>query len=202
MKVITLSQKALKRESLSLCKRIQEDKFAPDIIIGIATGGIYISQPIKECFEEKGWHGFYAEIKLSRHTTKIKKRTNIKSVLQKLPYPLLNRLRMFEVTFFEKLKSHQYNTNKESKIQLPQKLKEEIKNASSLLLIDDAIDTGATVLAIKNVIASLNPNITIKVAVLTVTHKHPYIEPDYTNYKRALLRCPWAEDYKGEDKIG
>ena len=202
MKVMTLSQQVLNNEALSLYKKIQADAFTPDIILGIATGGIYISQPIKEYFEANTWHGFYAEIKLSRHTTKMKKKTNIKSILQKLPYPLLNLLRMFEVTLFENTKSKQYNPNKESRVDLAQNLQEKIKNATSLLLIDDAIDTGSTVLALKNVITSLNPDIHIKVAVLTVTHKHPFIEPDYTNYRRTLLRCPWAEDYKGEDKIG
>lgn len=202
MKVITLSQYALKNEALSLCTKIQTDEFTPDIILGIATGGIYISQPIKECFEAMKWHGLYAEIKLSRQTTKIKKKINIKSILQKLPYPILNLLRILEVTLFEKTKLKQYNPNKESRVDVPQNLQEKIKNATSLLLIDDAIDTGTTVLAIKNVIESLNPRIHIKVAVLTVTHNHPYIEPDYTNYRRTLLRCPWAEDYKGDDKIG
>ena len=202
MKVITLSQKELRSEAFALCNTIREDNFIPDIILGIATGGIYISQPIKECFEEKAWHGFYAEIKLSRHTTKIKKSTNIKSILQRLPYDILNLLRILEVTLFEKMKSNAYNPNKESRVYLPKKLQEEIKDAKSILLVDDAIDTGTTLLAIKNVIKSLNPHITIKVAVLTVTHKEPYIEPEYTNYKRTLLRCPWAEDYKGEDKIG
>ena len=202
MKVITLSQKELRNEAFSLCNTIREDHFTPDIILGIATGGIYISRPMKECFEEKAWHGFYTEIKLSRHTTKIKKSINIKSILLKLPYSILNLLRMLEVTLFEKMKSNTYNPNKESRVTLTKELQDNIKNANSILLVDDAIDTGTTLLAIKNVIKSLNPHITIKVAVLTVTHKEPYIEPEYTNYKRVLLRCPWAEDYKGEDKIG
>jgi len=202
MKVITLSQKELRSEAFALCNTIREDNFIPDIILGIATGGIYISQPIKACFEANAWDGFYAEIKLSRHSTKIKKSTNIKSILQRLPYSILNLLRMLEVTLFEKMKSKIYNPNKESRVHFSRELQEEIKDAKSILLVDDAIDTGATVLAIKNVIKSLNPHITIKVTVLTVTHKNPYIEPDYTNYRRALLRCPWAEDYKGEDKIG
>ena len=201
MKVITLSQKELRDEAFALCNTIWKDNFTPDIILGIATGGIYISRPMKECFEEKGWHGFYAEIKLSRHTTKIKKSMNIKSILQKLPYNILNLLRMLEVTLFEKMKSNTYNPNKESKVTLTKELQDHIKNAKSILLVDDAIDTGTTLLAIKNVIESLNPHITIKVSVLTVTHKKPYIEPEYTNYTRTLLRCPWAEDYKGEDKI-
>lgn len=202
MKVITLSQKELRSEAFALCNAIRKDNFTPAIILGIATGGIYISQPIKEYFEEKAWHGFYAEIKLSRHTTKIKKSINIKSILQRLPYSILNLLRMLEVTLFEKMKSNTYNPNKESRVILTKELQDNIKNAKSILLVDDAIDTGTTLLAIKNVIKSLNPHIIIKVAVLTVTHKKPYIVPDYTNHKRILLRCPWAEDYKGEDKIG
>ena len=202
MKVVTLSQKELRDEAFALCKTILEDNFTPDIILGIATGGVFISQPIRECFEEKSWHGFYAETKLSRHTTEIKKSINVKSILQRLPYSILNLLRVLEVTLFEKMKSDRYNPDKESKVTLAKELQDKIKNAKSILIVDDAIDTGATVLAIQNVIKLLNPHIITKVAVLTVTHKKPYVMPDYTNHKRVLLRCPWAEDYKGGDKIG
>jgi len=201
MNVVTLSKKALKDEVSSLYEHIDKDGLVPEIILGVATGGIYISRPIKEYFQANTWHGFYAEIQLSRHSTKLKKTINVKSILQKLPYCVLNPLRIFESSFFELTKPKQHHANKEKKVYLPDTLKEKIKKSKSLLLVDDAIDTGNTILSIKNAIQAINPHIVVKIAVLTVTHKRPYIEADYTNYKRTLLRCPWAEDYKGVDKI-
>lgn len=202
MKVLTISQNELKNLSHTLLSMITKDQFTIDMVIGIATGGIYISSPIKEQLAKEKWHGKYYEIKLSRQSTETKKILKLKGILTKLPYFILNFLRKLEVFMFENFKAKEYNSSKENKVDLSDGLINDIKNSHSILLVDDAIDTGSTILAIKNVIKRINPNVTIKTAVLTVTHKKPYIEPDYTLFKRVLLRCPWAEDYKGNDKIG
>lgn len=201
MKVLTLSRERLIYLSQQLLSIIQEDKIKIDIIVGIATGGIYVSQPIHEELLKKKWKGHYAEIKLSRPSTRKKESLDIKKILTKLPYFLSNILRIIEVKYFEVFKSNEYDKRVESRVHFTQKQIEEIQQSKILLLIDDAIDTGSTMLAIKNVIEKINPHIIVKIAVLTVTHKTPYIAPDYTCYRDVLLRCPWAMDYKGEDKI-
>ena len=202
MKVTTLSKKLLLEDTYKLLDNIQKDDINFDIVIGIATGGIYVSQPIKEKMQKNGWDGKYLEIKLSRKSTDVKKKWQLKTILTKLSYTLLDTLRIMEVNLFEKLKSSKYDASKEASIHFSDETKNDIMNSSNILLIDDAIDTGSTVLAIKNVLLHINPKIDVKVAVLTVTHHAPYIKPDYSLYARVLLRCPWAEDYKGEDKIG
>jgi len=202
LKVLTISQNELKNLSYKLLSMIKEDQVAIDILIGIATGGVYVSSPIKDKLRKEKWHGKYHEIKLSRKTTRTKKNLPFKFIFSKLPYFILNFLRKLEVFIFENFKSNAYKVSKENNIHLSPEIIKDIKNANSIFLVDDAIDTGSTMLAIKNVIETINPNVKIKIVVLTVTHKHPYIEPDYTLYKRVLLRCPWAEDYKGSDKIG
>ena len=202
MKVLTLSRDALTDLSQKLLSLIQKDNIEIDMIIGIATGGIYVSQPIYEQLQQQGWSGTYTEIKLSRPSTQKKESLGIKRFLTKLPYFLSNLLRVLEIKFLEKFKAKAYDITKEKCIHFSEKQSKEIQDAKTLLLIDDAIDTGTTILALKNVIQEINPEITVKTAVLTVTHKHPYLEPDYTLYKDVLLRCPWAMDYKGEDKIG
>ena len=202
MKVLTLSRDRLTDLSQQLLSVIQKDNIKIDMIIGIATGGIYVSQPIYEQLQQKGWSGAYTEIKLSRPSTQKKESLGGKRVLTKLPYFLSNILRILEVKFLEKFKAKAYDTTKEKHIHFSEKQIKEIQGAETLLLIDDAIDTGTTMLALKNVIQKINPEITVKTAVLTITHQHPYLAPDYTLYKDVLLRCPWAMDYKGEDKIG
>jgi len=202
VKVLTLSSDALTDLSQQLLTIIQKENIEIDMIIGIATGGIYVSQPIYTQLQKEGWEGAYTEIKLSRPSTQKKESLGIKIILTKLPYFLSNILRVLEVKFLEKFKSKVYDENKEKHIHFSEKQIKDIQGAKTLLLIDDAIDTGTTMLALKNVIQAINPEIIVKTAVLTVTHKHPYLEPDYTLYKDVLLRCPWAMDYKGEDKIG
>ena len=201
MKVETISRDMLIELSYELLDKVQEDKFTPNILIGIATGGVYISRPMHEKLKEKTWQGSYYEIKLQRNSTKKKKTLRLKSLFKYLPYSLLNLLRKLEILLLEKFKTHTYNQNKEQEVQFSKVLIKDIQKSKNILLIDDAIDSGTTLLAIKNVILKINPNISIKTAVLTVTHKKPYIEADYRLFDRVLLRCPWAEDYKGEDKI-
>ena len=85
---------------------------------------------------------------------------------------------------------------KENDIPKHKQLIDQIKKTERILLVDDAIDTGSTVLAIKNFIHTIDANIEVKIAVLTTTHKEPYIKADFSLFKRVLLRCPWSEDYK------
>lgn len=201
MKVLTISNDLLYELSVELSKKIKINEFSPDILIGIATGGIYISRTVHKVLLNNNWQGKYYEIELSRESTEVKKKLKIKILLTKLSYFILNQLRKVEMFISEHFKTEKYDSVKEDRVILPDNLINDIRNNNSILLVDDAIDTGSTILAIKNIIKKFNPSIDIKVAVLTVTHKKPYIEPDYTLYRRVLLRCPWAEDYKGGDKI-
>lgn len=202
MEVKTISIEALTTLSYQLLKKVQENEFHPDTLIGIATGGIYISRPMHEELKKISWQGGYYEIKLQRASTKSKKKLGLKLIFKLLPYSVLNILRILESKALEKLNHKSYDAKKEKEIKLSDALIKNIQNAKNILLIDDAIDSGTTLLAIKNVIYKINPKLTIKIAVLTVTHKSPYIEADYRLFDRVLLRCPWAEDYKGCDKIG
>lgn len=201
MKVITTSYNLLQKLSIQTAENIIQNDFVPDIIIGIATGGVYVSRPVRDTLIEHGWKGHYFEVRLSRSSTEKKKKFNIGMLLKMMPYFILNILRNLEVTAFELTKPKIFDSRKENKVVFPPELERDIFLAKSVLLIDDAIDTGNTVLAMKNVIQRLNANVDVKVAVLTVTHKRPFIEPDFTLYRRVLLRCPWAEDYKGDDHV-
>ncbi|MDE7154721.1 MAG: phosphoribosyltransferase domain-containing protein, partial [Muribaculaceae bacterium] len=62
----------------------------------------------------------------------------------------------------------------------------------NILIVDDAIDTGKTLLSILN---ELN-NVNFKTAVLTVTIDNPKVTPHYNLFKNVILRFPWARDAK------
>jgi len=202
MKVLTISTKQLQILSQQLLDKVQKEDFNPDMLIGVATGGVHVSRPMQQILEEKAWRGEYYEIKLQRASTRIKKKYALKSLFEILPYALLNLLRLLESKVSEMLKSDTYTPSKEKEIHFSYFCIRALSRAKTLLLVDDAIDTGATLLAIKEAIYRINPEIEIKIAVFTVTHNHPYIYPEYSLFDRVLLRCPWAEDYKGSDKIG
>lgn len=198
MKVLTFNQKKLHDSSKSLANLILKSGWQADLIIGIKTGGIYVAEPLHAIISNK-YACIYNTISLSRPSTLKKKKFKITIILKKLPYILLNQLRKLEVFIFEMKKSNKYVNTREKEIILDDILLQQILSSKNILLVDDAIDTGTTILAVKNKLLSLNKNLNIKIAVLTTTHLKPYINADFSIYNRVLLRCPWAEDYKGSD---
>ena len=78
-----------------------------------------------------------------------------------------------------------------------QLLHKEIKISNKkVLIVDDAIDYGETVLVIKSVLEEQFENIEVKVAVITKTLKYSYIEHDFCLFKNVLIRFPWSNDFK------
>jgi hypothetical protein len=66
-----------------------------------------------------------------------------------------------------------------------------------VLLIDDAIDTGATIQQARLQLLEQFPGITLRVAVITVTTPHPICDADFCLYhNRTLCRFPWSNDYR------
>jgi hypoxanthine phosphoribosyltransferase len=197
VKVITLSPKALQEDAYRLADDIRTSHSQIDMIIGIATGGAYISRHIHDRFTMYGWQGCYREISLSRSSTQTKERIGISRLFTLLPYPVLDLLRRIEASYHALKKPAKAPVSSQHPLHLPEKTEEEIRKAEKVLIIDDAVDTGATLLRLVHTIKHINPEVKITTAVLTVTQKTPYIIPDYTRYRDTLLRCPWAMDYKG-----
>ena len=65
----------------------------------------------------------------------------------------------------------------------------------NVLVVDDAVDSGATLRNVISALMDISPNNVIKTAALTVTRKSPIVMPDYYLYHdRTLMRFPWSED--------
>jgi hypoxanthine phosphoribosyltransferase len=65
----------------------------------------------------------------------------------------------------------------------------------SLLVVDDAVDSGATLSRVLAAVAGLAPPGTeIRSAVIAVTTKSPCVEPTYALYRQRLCRFPWSID--------
>jgi len=183
-------------ESELLANEIEKSEWRPDVVLAIKTGGVYVAKPLFEKMYKANETLKYIEVGLSRPSTQKKKKYKVSKILKRLPYWLLNILRKVEVSVFEYKKAKVYNPSKELHVKIDTEVIDTLLRCKNLLLVDDAVDTGSTLLAMKNVIEKEYKGISIKTAVLTSTHKHAYIEVDYKLYSRTLLRCPWAEDYK------
>ena len=66
-----------------------------------------------------------------------------------------------------------------------------------ILIIDDAVDSGATLAAtIDHIQAIAGPDAVLRTAAITVTTAAPSIEPNFMLYRYVLCRFPWSLDFK------
>lgn len=196
MRVITLIGDDFK-EACRLLKEKIDKQYKPDIVIGILTGGGYVGREIS-----KAWPSAkYIETSIRRKSTKKKENGLRHKVLQTLPYFLLNWLRMAEM-IYGNIKAKRFNPKREGEFILSSDIDELLKEKEQyVLLVDDAIDTGATLNLAYESLSSKYPLAVIKIAVVTVTNNKPMIDADYYLYHdRILVRFPWSNDIKQSKK--
>lgn len=183
MRVITLNENRVKECCHQLGKEIIQTGFNPDLVLGVKTGGAELARFLHPLFSAS--HLDYCSIKRESKNSRANK---FKKHLKKFPRPVLNLLRIMEAKFFFRSKER---THIEEVI-----LPEGIEKYSRILIVDDAIDTGATINSLINELESKNNKSEIRVAVFTVTLTDPSIRPDFTLFdKNILLRFPWSKDF-------
>ena len=63
--------------------------------------------------------------------------------------------------------------------------------------MDDAVDSGSTMLSVRDAVAAAFPQAYVRCAAIVVTTDKPLIVPDYSLYlKNFLIRFPWSADMK------
>ena len=195
MKVITLLGSDFSESCLLLSQKIDKE-YNPDLVIGVLTGGGYVGREIFKTLSGMPDRK-YAEIKIQRPDTKQKENGLLKLVLKYSPTFLLNWLRMLESVVLEK-KARKHNPKRSGTIVIPSDINSFLKESpKNILLVDDAIDSGATLNLLKEYLELHYNNAAIKIAVITVTTPHPIIDADFCLYHdRVLVRFPWSNDIK------
>jgi hypoxanthine phosphoribosyltransferase len=192
--VKTLDDDALAIAAQQLAAKIVQD-YAPDIVIGIRTGGYTLAALMMQLMP----HGTpLAPLTCRRHSTHTKTRfAFVKQIVRKLPYFLTNRLRVIEHTRLMRTRQNQplYFSPDTSEVAFLKEIMERIGKKPNILIIDDAVDSGATLAAVISVIHSCSPS-TIKIAAITTTMPSPLVQPDFTLYNNVLCRFPWSLDFK------
>lgn len=190
MKVVTLDQDKLRAAVEQLCAAIDNDRQAPKFgaIVAIASGGVFVADILAQC----GQYGSLPRFTIGarRGATVAKRRSG--AFLSRLPRCVTDALRICEsrlLSAFSKPRPRQVAVEPELAAFL-----RGFKGA--LLVVDDAVDSGATAMGAVSAIKELAPSADVRLAVLTVTTRHPIIRPDYTIYDNlTLLRFPWAADF-------
>lgn len=185
MRVITLNPKQFSEACQRLAQRVMAHNPAGfDYIIAIPRGGRFVAKEMMRFLP--GCE--YAEIKLQRPSTKNKK-GDIDKVLKKLPTWLTDFLRMVESFVL------QFKHKRVPQVEI--RTGNISAHCKRILIVDDAVDSGCTLMAVKRAVERVCPEANVRTAVITVTTKHPVIEPDERVFDApVLVRYHWSADYK------
>lgn len=185
MKVKTLHKSDFEKQCQNLFSKIE---MQPDVVVGILNGGGFVLDEYKKNALGKTE---FATVKLQRDLTKgIKRKNLLQKCLKALPNRLLDGLR--------RLEHHRSLNRKLNKIQSDIEIKINLKpeKVNTILILDDALDSGVTIKSVIQYLQKQCLNSEIKTAVISWTNSESIITPDYYIFKNTLVRFPWSLDYK------
>ncbi len=189
MKVLTLIGEDFENACLRLASEVESSGFCPDVIVGIKTGGDMIGRYIARFFPA----ACYVTVEASRPGTSAKRGKS--RILSRLPYCITDFLRIAESKILRLLESGYESRN--VAIDVDVKCNELMnKNGCKVLIIDDAIDSGATLRQVKGKLRNDFPECNYRSAVITVTTSLPVEKPDFWLFDNMLIRFPWSTDLR------
>lgn len=183
MDCIELSLKKLDEVSRKFAVEIKKE-YQPDLVIYLAKGAYLIGKSMCKVFDVP-----LIAVGSTREGNELKEK--LASLLGLLPRWLCNLLRRIE------LKSNVHEHNKERHIEFLDDITGlKIKNDKlKILVVDDSVDTGSSILATQELIKSKFHNSLIRVAVLNVmSQSKENIKVDYYLYTDKMLRTPMSKD--------
>lgn len=185
-RVTTLDRQAF----AEVCNRLESiviaAGFVPDAVLSIAKGGVYVGERLFQAVP-------HFDTSLQRPSTRYK-RPRLKALLRRLPRPALDALRKAEAMLLGVRKPRPIDI---AQVIIPT----EIATGKRILVVDDAVDSGATLDGVVRALRVVAPEADVRSAVVTVTTKHPLIAPDFTIYNDlTLIRFPWSMDVNDKER--
>ena len=196
--VRTLDAYAL-REAAEKLMAMAEKDFSPNLLIGIRSGGYVVAEAMSESI---GGRILLLPITRQRPSTEKKKQSaGFKEILARMPYLVTNRLRVLEHRLLTEWKP---KAPKPSFVPDPAEIAEisyqlqQLGKDARILIIDDSVDSGATLLVVRDTIVALaDEEAEVRTASVTITTPSPLIQPDFFLYQYVLCRFPWSFDFRG-----
>lgn len=196
MKVIDLSSRDVFAKTVQqLESEIIDSKINFDLIIAIPSGGQEVVELMANLVAKLPVRFMVKQ----RPSTKYKKKLNLKVILPFLPKFFNNFLRVVESKLLEiKFNRNRLNggTLTEEVIPVDSNLIKDIQSSHSILIVDDAIDSGQTMASVVCTIRNINQDIQVTTSAINSTFKTPLVKADFLIYEQVLVRYPWANDVK------
>jgi hypoxanthine phosphoribosyltransferase len=168
----------------------------PDIVVGIRTGGLHVAHAMAAALPAGAP---ILAVTCCRPSTRSKQRMPLlRPVLRHLPRIASDTLRLLE--------HHLVTARRKPDLSRPMQLDQvelmalaaEIAvrpDATRLLLVDDAVDSGLTLRRVLEAVRGLAPShMQVISAAITVTTPTPAAMPDHALYHGTLCRFPWSLD--------
>jgi len=194
--ILDIDKDEFQREAMRLLSLARRE-FSPDILLGIRSGGYFLAQAMATQAGESP--PALVPITRRRASTRSKERLNLKRFVGRAPRSLKDVLRRLEHRYLM-----MFTANRVVERVIPdpvedQALRRAIEDCGEncrILIVDDAVDSGATLLAVARYVREVaGERADIRSAVITVTYAKPLIEPDFTLYRQILCRFYWSSDF-------
>lgn len=195
--VITFDTPRLQTAMEDLWDTVVASGFAPDAVVAVASGGVrcaeliapQIGVPVHRCT-------------LRRAGTAQKERMGAQKLLSRMPYMLTDAMRRVEdATTAARSRAEPHVRGPTEALRTDVRTIAEVARRSGyarILVIDDAIDSGATLAQVMTALHEALPVRTVfRTAVITQTRANALIDADYALYQRTLCRFPWSFDFRG-----
>lgn len=184
MRIKTLDNASFK-DTVAALEGLCREKTSPDLVVGIANGGVEVARMM---FADLP----HAAVLCRRAGTSGKEKSPlIRFLLRHLPLSLLDLARIAEA----KLPKTTGATRR--CVHISDDDKGLIARAKCILIVDDAVDSGATLQAVYEAIRGVNPGASLASAAITVTTSRPVARPDFHIFDDGtLIRFPWSLDSK------
>lgn len=167
----------------------------PDLLIGIRTGGLTVA---KAMARSAGYALPVLPVTCRRPSTQTKQRLPwLKAALARLPHGVSDRLRMIEHRMLTSAvprrdeREHRFDAAELAELD---RWLAQSGPAPAILVVDDAVDTGNTLLRVLEMLAQHAPAASIRSAAITLTTAQPLARPDHVVYRGQLCRFPWSLD--------
>jgi hypothetical protein len=134
-----------------------------------------------------------------RPSSKLKPTSStVRKIVGGLPQPIVDRLRVVEHSLLTRRPasppSTPYRFVQQELDSLDTWMTDAVK-PPSVLIVDDAIDSGATLSQVVDIVRRRAPaGARIRSSVITVTTSRPLVRPDYAMFHKQLCRFPWSLD--------
>lgn len=186
MELLEFSLASFRDESLRLAKMVEETGYEPDCVAYLAKGAWQIGEACA------GYFGV-PMVELTAHRSGESVKSGTRSILQALPRGLRRMLREAELR--KRLEGADGAAQKKTmrltgRFALPE-------GAKRVLLVDDAADTGSSLIAAKELLASLLPGCEVRAAVIaSFGPARDAKAVDVSLHENVLLCSPMSKDNK------